>query len=1238
MSNKCNNIVSIAIVGVGALFASSNNAREFWRNIYNGRDLCGDVPPGHWRIDDYYDPDPKACDKTYSKRGSFLGAVKFDPAEYKIPPNALSATDTSQLLALVVAKELLLDTFRQSFSDYDLKKASVVLGATGGQELLLTVASRMERPVWLNALRKHGVDEELAQQVCATISDSYVPWQENTFPGLLGNVIAGRITNYFDFGGTNCAVDAACASSLAAIDMAIDKLQTGQSDLVISGGVDTMQNITMYMCFSKTPALSKTGDCRPLSDDADGTLLGEGLCLLALKRLEDAERDGNAIYAVIRGIGSSSDGRGKSIYAPSSAGQAVALRRAYAMAGYAPDAVELVEAHGTGTKAGDAVEFEALRQVFSEDCTSKKKQWCALGSVKSQIGHTKAAAGAAGMFKAALALQHKVFPPTIKVQKPNRAFNIEESPFYLSTKLRPWVHASHHPRRASVSAFGFGGSNFHVTLEEYLGPGKKALRVWESPTELIVFSANSKDELLETCKNLLQSDDQPREFLSWLARSTQENALAEHGFRLAIVAQDVSDLRAKLKTAIDAILSAEGDGTVLRFPGIVYAKTTKSAGKIAFLFPGQGSQYVNMGADLTIAFDQVLKCWDEAAGLFSHEEKTLPEVVFPIPAFSSEEFDRQEEMLKQTHFAQPAIINTSLALYELLDALQIKPDYVAGHSAGEMMALYAAGCFSKETLLRMAQKRGELLRDVTANSSSTMFAVVHPADEVIALLKEHEVLAEPANYNSPKQLVVSVSLADVEKLGQLLRKHNIKYKQLPVSAGFHASFVNAACEPFATWLKQQEIHEPLLPVYANVTGCEYAKQIEEINKTLSAQIASPVKFNQTIDALHKDGVHTFIEVGPCDILGNLTKQCLQNNNATVISIDRKKQNGLTGLWLALAEMFVLGLNPKFSILWENYRVPPPAPKNLASNSCVVEITGCNYGKKYPPIDDVLAACPNKCVSIANRFSGLAPIDQEYSNEYESVNSMNTEDNKHKQNKNQHDNIVGWQNLGLHFQAQIAAAHNNYQKIMAESHIAFLNTASNIVKAFANPNAAQDLPSIPLPPALGNVDLQIPNAFAQPQPLASAALPVAPSVASNANMVSSAPVFVPTQPNVAVAGAAPASVFTPDAAPVAAQPKTEATAADTDLEAALISIVAEKTGYPTETLGIDMELEGDLGVDSIKRVEILSELQSRIPGLPTIEADTMGNFKTLRQIITFLKSSNSGGSTDFSGSNQQKKKL
>src|SRR6185369_9941144 len=384
----------------------AEDPNTYWANIREGIDAITDIPPTHWQVAEYFDQDPKSPDRTYGRRGGFLSPYPFNPMEFNIPPNTLEAIDSSQLLGLVATGQALKDAGYGADREYDRNRVSVILGVTGTLELVIPLGARLGHPIWRSALKEAGVDDTVAEDVVQRISDSYVPWQENSFPGLLGNVVAGRISKQYDLGGTNCVVDAACASSLSALHLASMELASGKSDIVVTGGIDTFNDIFMYMCFSKTPALSPTGNAKPFDSSADGTILGEGLGIVVLKRLSDAERDGDKIYAVIRGVGSSSDGKGDAIYAPSASGQKNALRNAYENAGVTPESIGLIEAHGTGTKVGDAVEVSALREVYGEALNP----WCCLGSVKSQIGHAKAAAGAAGLIKAALALHHKVIP------------------------------------------------------------------------------------------------------------------------------------------------------------------------------------------------------------------------------------------------------------------------------------------------------------------------------------------------------------------------------------------------------------------------------------------------------------------------------------------------------------------------------------------------------------------------------------------------------------------------------------------------------------------------------------------------------------------------------------------------------------------------------------------------------------------------------------------------------------
>lgn len=693
------NTSPIAIVGIGALFPGSSDKTGFWRDLLAGRDLITEVPPSHWLIDDYFDPDPNATDKVYVKRGAFLQETEFSPRDFGIRLTETPSTDTAQLLALLAAKQVLEDATGSQLASMDRSRISVVLGASSVTELMLELNARMQRPVWADALRQHGFDPEQVEAICNRISSQYVPWTKTSFPGLLGNVVAGRIANRFDLAGTNCSVDAACASSLAALHVSLMELESGHSDLVITGGVDALNNPTTYACFSKTPAMSRTGDCRPFSANADGTMLGEGLGMLALKRIADAERDGDRIYAVIRGLGTSSDGMSRSIYTPVPEGQAKAMRRAYAAAGYEPHTVELVEAHGSGTPVGDRAEFQSLSGVFDEPPNTHKR-WCALGSIKSQIGHTKAASGSAGLIKTVMALHHKVLPPTIKVDQPNPALHIEESPFYLNTRARPWLRGSSHPRRASVNSFGLGGTNYHVTLEEYTGSSPRRPRLRTHEFELLLVAADSATELIEQCRGL---DLRPAS----LAHTAHQSLQSWRGgnYRIALVVKP-GEADAVMAQALDHIERQPEQPIALLDVNVEYA-VGAPVGSLGMIFSGEGGQYLEMGRDLAMSFDAARDVWDKSADL-NLDSIALHETVFPPPAFSEEERKQQESLLAEPRWAQPAICAVQLAQVAMLRQLGIEPAAGAGHGFGELTALAAAGSLSADDLLRIGWFSGSI--------------------------------------------------------------------------------------------------------------------------------------------------------------------------------------------------------------------------------------------------------------------------------------------------------------------------------------------------------------------------------------------------------------------------------------------------------------------------------------------------------------------------------------------------
>lgn len=1197
----------IAIVGVSALFPGSASAGSFWSNILSGKDLMSDVPPSHWLIEDYYDPDPSARDKTYCKRGAFLSPVGFDALEFGIPPSMLSSTDTSQLLALITARQVLDDAAVGQFSKVARDRISVILGVASGTELLGQMVSRLQRPLWQKGLRDSGFSEEQVQAACDSISDQFVPWRESTFPGLLGNVVAGRIANRLDLGGTNCVVDAACASSLAAVSMAVNELYLGQSDLAIVGGVDTINDILMYMCFSKTPALSASGDCRPFSSKADGTMMGEGMAMLALRRLEDAERDGDAIYAVLEAMGSSSDGKSKSVYAPVSAGQAKALRRTYERAGYGPETVELVEAHGTGTIAGDAAEFGALREVFNATGRSDR-QWCALGSVKSQIGHTKAAAGAAGLFKAVMALHHRVLPPTIKVEQPNPELDLENSPFYLNTNARPWIANPRFPRRASVSAFGFGGSNFHAALEEYTGPGARPGRLRSCSAELFLFSGASGAAVAEQCRSVVKAlrDGIPADYLAEQCRKCFD---VSQPARLSLVAADETKMIEQLeKTANRVPKSAGAD---FDDPAGAFFRQGDAAPKVAFLFPGQGSQYVGMGTHVANEFDAARQAWDRSIGLTDERGNSVASVNFPRPVFSDEERERQELLLTSTEWAQPALGIASLGYLNLIAKLEIEAACMAGHSFGELTALHAAGVIDEPGFLRAAWERGQLMKAAAGNPGA-MTAVTASMAQLQEWIGESGSDAVVANANEPRQTVASGSVNSIEALEALLGRKNIGFKRIRVATAFHSPMVAEASATFRSFLGDVEFRPSKIPVYSNTQVIPYSVDRSDCCRDLlAAQISRPVLFVEQIRAMYESGVRVFLEVGPGTTLTNLTQRCLTGLPHEAISLDRKGMHGVTALYQALARLSAAGVRMNYDGLFSEFKeVAAPAKQKPG---VTFPISGVNYGKPYPGLGPgAPPAKPKTTPAVAAKPTGLPlKVDTPAITVRSTKSSINSFQGTNMTNDNNglaHSKEGNsWLQVYLEIQRQTAEAHLFYQRAMMEGHTAYLRSMEMFFSGLSGVNA----PALAANSSL--LQLQAPA-------------PAAPAFTAPPLQAYPAPASVPLRVTVTVPEA-------PMAPPVQAMPPVPVPAAKApvpganfvspsaeELKSALLVVVADKTGYPVETLDMNMDMESDLGIDSIKRVEILSAFRSATPNMPEIKAKEMAGLRTLAQIAAFVEAS------------------
>ena len=1281
----------IAIVGMASVFAESKNLGQFWDTIVNSVNGIQDVPEDRWAIDDYYSADKKEADKSYCKRGGFLPEIDFDPMEFGLPPNILELTDITQLMALVVARDVLADAGVSEESSFDRDRMGITLGVGGGQKQGGQLMSRLQGPVLEKVLKASGLNAEDTNIIVDKFKSAYIPWEENSFPGMLGNVIAGRIANRFNLGGTNCVVDAACAGSLAAIKMAVSDLLEYRSDMMLSGGICCDNSPFMYMSFSKTPAFTD-GDCiRPFDDKSNGMMIGEGVGMIALKRLEDAERDGDRIYSVIKGIGSSSDGKFKSIYAPRPEGQLKALKRAYQDAGFDPRTCGLIEAHGTGTKAGDAAEFRGLELLFSEN--NDQKQHVALGSVKSQVGHTKAAAGTAGLIKAALALHHKVLPATINVDKPNENLDIENTPLYINSETRPWMpRADGIKRQAGISSFGFGGTNFHLVLEEYTSTQQGAYRLNEVAQSFLI-AANSKADLINTIEAELKAINvdvelQPYAF-NQLVVSHPVKKIKEDHVRCGFVAKNATQAKQMLEQIIKQ-LKTEQSKEWSTPTGIYYREQgLKTAGKVVALFSGQGSQYVNMGRELVCHFPSMMASQVSIDQQFHQAgQANLSNIVYPIPVFDDQKRSQQELDLRLTQYAQPAIGSFSVGLFNTFKQAGFKADFMAGHSFGELTALWAAEVISETDYMALAMARGQAMSSPQDSGldAGTMAAVIGNVAEIelqISTIKDVSI----ANYNANNQAVIAGSSEAIATATTQLTDNGFKVIALPVSAAFHTPLVAHAQQPFAKAIDSVTFNKPKVAVYANATGEAHSEDQAAIKASLKEHILQSVQFSKEINNLYDAGGRIFVEFGPKNVLTRLVDNILEDKAEvfTIATNSNAKQSADLQLRQAAIQLAVLGVeldnidpysaiarptvapkksplamklsgasyvSPKTKKVFEdgltdNWKISNTQPSTPIVKEVIKEIVVEKIVEKIVYVDaqgQPLVNQPSSIQGSSIKESALANND----NQQLASSIENSVDQfvKHQsellavhqaylEGPNQYADTfksvlaaqAGQQTLpeGLDrtlamyhdFQTETLRVHETYLNNQTDNMQQMLNTVSNTQH---HQSSSSDVTSNNVTSnnvASNNTASNVSeNAKTTPPVISKSTTQPAPVNALNLQQQLQA-----THQTIQSAQAKPSVDIQPvnkENNEVAALSGLSVDSAQA-IESTMLSVVADKTGYPTEMLELSMDMEADLGIDSIKRVEILGAVQDEIADLPELDAEQLSQMRTLAEIVTYMNS-------------------
>jgi acyl transferase domain-containing protein len=895
----------VAIIGMSCIFPGAANLQQYWHNIVSKVDAVGD-PTERWGAELFYDPQSTSNDRIYCKRGGYLKELaEFDPLQHGVAPYSIQGAEPGHFLALRAAHEALTDAgyFEKPV---DGARVEVILGK--GAQFGPADVNAIQHGIVidqtiriLKQLHPEHTEEEL-ETVKRELKADLAPFNAETVPGLVSSIVTGRINNRLDFMGANYTVDAACASSLIAVERGIQDLLSGRCDLALVGGIEPCIPPLMLMVFCQINALSRKGRIRPFDKEAAGTLLGEGVGLVVLKRKQDAERDGDRIYALIKGVGVASDGRGVGLLAPRLEGEVLALERAYDEAAVDPKTIGLIEAHGTGVLLGDVTEVQALRRVFGPRTGSRPT--CALGSVKSMISHLVHAAGVAGLIKAALALYHKTLPPTLHCEEPHPDLDLKKTPFYINSETRPWIHGGDHPRRAGVSAFGFGGINAHAVLDEYVAAGAEEpaglSSQWE--TEVFIIQGESRRELIALCQQLLEFlSGRPKVALKDLAYSLN-CPLRQSAYRLSVVAESLTDLGKKLAHSLER-LADPGCARINHRSGIFFFELPLSReGSLTFMFPGYGSEYVNMLSDLCLHFPEVRTHFDNLDKVATRGvREILPsQVLFPAPLDQVGTDPSSERIFSEMSFVSSAMCTGALAMLDLLTRLELKPDAVVGHSNGEFAALLAAGAIAirdEEEFLEYAMRaQGAYDSFVDLIPKAKVLAIGGGDRSVVtSLLRRSDGKLRLTIDNCPHQAVICGPEDAIASASVYLRERGIICSLLPFDHAVHSPLFQPICNRIAAVHQDLDIVPPRIPVYSCATAQLHPQDPAQIRQIIMNHLARPVRFRETIESMYQDGARIFVEVGPKASLTGFVNDILGDRRYVAVPSNVSTRSGVTQL-------------------------------------------------------------------------------------------------------------------------------------------------------------------------------------------------------------------------------------------------------------------------------------------------------------------------------------------------------
>jgi acyl transferase domain-containing protein/esterase/lipase len=820
----------IAIIGLGCRFPGGVTSPEsFWKLLDEGIDAITEVPRARWDVDAWYDPDPDALGKMTTRWGGFVPDLDhFEPAFFGISPREAASIDPQERLLLETSWEAL-ERAGQTPERLMGSDTAVYMGLCGTEYQALTMAD-------------------------ARTIDAYA------LLGTVHSAIVGRLSYWLGFKGPNLAVDTACSSSLVAVHLACQALRHGECSMALAAGANVVLSPEATVYFSRLRAMSPTGRCHAFAAQADGYVRSEGCGVVVLKRLSDAQRDGDAVLALIRGSAINQDGRSQGMTAPNGPSQQAVIRRALDQAGVLPAEVGYVECHGTGTPLGDPIEVQALGAALAVGRAADRPVM--IGSVKSNFGHTEGAAGVAGLIKAVLVLDHGRIPKNLHFSAPNPYIPWAELPVKVAAEAVDWPRSGA-PRRAGVSSFGFSGTNAHVVLEEAPAAEAKPAAP-ERSAELVVLSAKSAPALQARAGQLsAHLSAHPLQGLCDIAFSlATTRSPMEH--RLAVSATS----REALREALDA--AAHGQAA----PGVVRG-TASSRGKVAFLFTGQGAQVLGMGRALCAAWPAFREAFERCVAVFDRElSRSLREVMWAEPESA------EAALLDQTGYTQPALFAVEYALCALWRSWGVQPEVVAGHSIGELVAACVAEVFSLEDAVRLVAARGRLMQELPAGGA--MVSIAATEAEVAAAVASHAASVSIAAVNGPEQVVIAGAEGPVQAIAAGFAARGVRTKPLRVSHAFHSPLMAPMLEEFRHVAESVTYHRPSMALISNLTGRPVTDEVSGPGYWVR-HVREAVRFADGVKALREAGANTFIEVGPKSTLLGLVSACLPDAEPALVA-------------------------------------------------------------------------------------------------------------------------------------------------------------------------------------------------------------------------------------------------------------------------------------------------------------------------------------------------------------------